>query len=83
MRVIFMEAGSVSLLAGLLGYGIGTGGVWAGMRLFGGTSAPPFHPDPLLALLAIGLAVIVGLAASAYPAALVARMDPNQALKTL
>jgi putative ABC transport system permease protein len=83
MRVIFIEAGAISLLAGLLGYGIGAGGIWAGIRLFARGSTPLFHPDPLLALTAIGLAMIVGLAASAYPAALAARMDPNQALKTL
>ncbi len=83
MRIIFLEAGAVSLLAGLIGYGIGVGGIWAGLRLFGGPSIPPFHPDPLLAVTAILVSMVVGLAASAYPAALAARMDPNQALKTL
>ncbi|MBI5063713.1 MAG: FtsX-like permease family protein [Desulfatitalea sp.] len=83
MRIIFLEAGATSLLAGLLGYAIGVGGIWAGLRLFGGESTSSFHLDPLLAVAAIALAMVVGLAASAYPAALAARMDPNQALKTL
>jgi putative ABC transport system permease protein len=83
MRIIFLEAGTVSLLAGLLGYGIGIGGIWAGLHLFGGPAVPSMHADPLLAVSAVLMAMVVGLAASAYPAALAARMDPNRALKTI
>lgn len=82
MRIIFLEAGTISLLAGLVGYAIGVGGIWVGLLLFGNSPAT-FHPDPQLAAIAIALALAVGLAASAYPAAMAARLDPNQALKTL
>ncbi len=83
MRIIFLEAGAISLLAGLLGYALGAGGIWAGLHLFDAEATPSLHPDPLLFIGAIVLAMVVGLVASAYPAAMAARLDPNQALKTL
>jgi putative ABC transport system permease protein len=41
------------------------------------------HLDPVLAVGAIAMAVIIGLLASTYPALMAARMDPNQSLKTI
>lgn len=82
MRIIFMETSLISFLAGLVGYAIGVGGIRLGLVLFGGTRAP-FHMDPVLAAAAVAMAMVVGLLSSAYPAAMAAGMDPNQALKTL
>lgn len=82
MQIIFLEAAIVSTLAGIMGYAAGTGSIIAGLKLTGKTAAT-VHMDPILATGAIALAVVVGLAASAYPAAMASRMDPNQALKTL
>jgi putative ABC transport system permease protein len=39
--------------------------------------------DPGLAAEALILALALGLIASAYPAAMAARMDPNEALRSL
>lgn len=82
MRIIFIEATVISSLAGVIGYGVGIGGIMTGLKLAGKTGTA-VHLDPLLAIGAVALAVTVGLVAGAYPAALAARMDPNQALKTL
>ncbi len=83
MRIIFIESSLISVLAGVLGYLLGAGSIWAGLRLLGDGSdvAVPF--DPLLAAGAIAMALTVGLLASAYPARMAAQMDPNQALKTI
>ncbi len=83
MRIIFIESGLISILAGVMGYVLGTGAIWAGLKIIGnhGDAAMPF--DPALAAGAIAMAVTVGLLASAYPALMAARMDPNQALKTI
>ncbi len=83
MRIIFIESGLISIVAGVMGYLIGTGAIWAGLKISGkqGDIAMPF--DPALATGAVAMALIVGLLASAYPAVMASRMDPNQALKTI
>lgn len=83
MRIIFLEASTISSLSGVIGYLIGVGGIWLGLTLSGNEAAASVHLDPLLAIGAIVMALVVGLVSSAYPAAMAARMDPHQALKTL
>jgi putative ABC transport system permease protein len=83
MAVIFMEAAVVSTLAGVLGYGVGVGGAWLGLRLRAGVDHMALTLQPELLAGAVVTAVVVGLCASAYPARLAARMDPNQALRAL
>ena len=82
MRIIFLEAGVVSLLAGVLGYGVGIAGAALGFRLFGGHTGG-VSLDPVLASSAVVMAVSVGLIASVYPAVMASRLDPNEALKAL
>ena len=83
MRIIFLEAGIISGLAGVIGYLLGLGSARAALSLFGeGHSGHvPFNPG--LAAGALILALALGLIASAYPAAMAARMDPNEALRSL
>ncbi len=83
MRIIFMETGLISSIAGVAGYLLGIGGVWAGLNLFGHSHPAAVAMNPVLAAGAIALALVVGLLSSAYPAVTAARMDPNQALKTI
>jgi putative ABC transport system permease protein len=83
MRIIFIESGIIGLLAGVLGYIIGVLSIWAGLAFFGTHAADMIALDPALASIAVALALITGLAASAYPASIAARMDPNKALNTI
>ncbi len=77
MRIIFIESGLISSLAGVIGYTLGV------LSIPGGHAADRVAFDPVLAAFAIALALVAGLIASAYPAALAARMDPNQALTAI
>lgn len=86
MRIIFLEAGIIAGIAGLLGYILGYAFTRALIPLFTETNhshgvAVPF--DPLMAGIAFGLAIAIGLAASFYPALMASRLDPNEALRAL
>jgi putative ABC transport system permease protein len=88
MKIILLEAGIISVLAGVLGYLLGLGATKIVLLFFvtgGGHAghgiAVPF--DPWLAGGALALAIILGLAASYYPARLAARLDPCEALRAL
>jgi len=83
VRMIFIESGLISVMAGAVGYLAGIGAIWTGLRLFGSHGAVVVQLDPLLAAGAIAMALVIGLLASAYPAIMAARLDPNQALKTI
>jgi putative ABC transport system permease protein len=83
MQVVFLEAGIISVLAGILGYGVGWASAAAGLAL---SSAPssghvPFAPE--LAVGAVVLALALGLIATIYPAQMASRLDPNEALRAL
>jgi putative ABC transport system permease protein len=83
MQIVFIEAGIVSGLAGIIGYLLGFAGTKIGLRFFteSQTIAVPLNLE--LAGGAFLLAVLVGLAASIYPALMAARLDPNVALRAL
>jgi putative ABC transport system permease protein len=83
MAVVFMEAGLVSAVAGVIGFLVGISAVWLWFLLRSGAAGPAVAVQPELFAGAVLTAVLVGLCASAYPARLAARMDPNQALRAL
>jgi putative ABC transport system permease protein len=83
MGIVFMEAGIVSAIAGVLGYLLGLGATAVALRLFGSGRSVTIPVDPGLAAGAVLMAVFVGLAASAYPALFASRLDPNEALRRI
>jgi putative ABC transport system permease protein len=83
MRIVFLEAGVVSGCAGIVGYLLGLGGAKLALAFMAGGHGTPVPFNGLLAAGALALALALGLAASAYPAAVAARMDPNEALRAL
>lgn len=83
MRIVFLEAGIVSILSGLIGYLIGFAVTSAGLRFFVEDRMIHLSANLGLAAVSFALALLIGLVASAYPALVAARMDPNDALRAL
>lgn len=82
IRIILLEALIISMLGGVAGYAIGiTGSYLAAPKVTG--MAVPFNVNPMLFAVSFALSVIIGLAASLYPAVMASRMDPSQALRTI
>ena len=83
IRIILIEAAIISGLAGILGYLLGFSATKMLIPLFteGHGAHVPF--DPVLAAGALLLSLLVGLAASSYPAFAASRLDPNEALRAL
>jgi putative ABC transport system permease protein len=83
MRIIFIEAALISALAGLLGYLAGYGGTWAFFQFFMEKSSVGVPLNMTLFGGSVALSIALGLLASAYPALMAARLDPNEALHSL
>jgi putative ABC transport system permease protein len=83
VRIIFLEALIVGVVAGVIGYGLGLGfSQFLGPALTGIKTARIFI-DPLLAAGAIFLSALIGILSSAYPAIQASKMDPTTALRSL
>jgi putative ABC transport system permease protein len=83
MRIVFTEAAIVSGLAGVIGYWIGYGAIKIGFFIFSEGHPSMVPVDIVLAFSAVVTALVVGMLASAYPAVMAARLDPNDALRAL
>jgi len=83
MKIIFLEAGIVSGVAGIVGYFLGLGAAKVAIGFFSESHAVSVPFNIQLAAAAFGVALLVGLISSAYPALMAARLDPNEALRAL
>ena len=83
MRIILLEAALVSLLAGLLGYAAGMGGATLALPFMAESKDAHLVWDGMVAFGAIGLALVLGILASLYPALHASKMDPTEALRAL
>jgi len=83
VRIIFLEALIVGLLAGIVGYALGLGVSHIIGPMITGVKGGPLFMDPLLALGAIFLSSLLGILSSAYPAIHASKMDPTAALRAL
>jgi len=81
-RIILSEAMLVSLIGGVVGWGMGV--VGATILLPSLVEADTqLAIDPWLAVIALGGAVLIGLAGAIYPALKAASLDPTRALRAL
>jgi putative ABC transport system permease protein len=83
MRIILLEAALVSLLAGFLGYTTGMGGAKLALPFMAESKTALIVWDSTVAFGSVGLALVLGLLASLYPALHASRMDPTEALRAL
>jgi putative ABC transport system permease protein len=83
MKIIFIEAGIISISAGILGYLIGEGCAYAALGFFIEKSEHMMPINMYLPAGAVMMSLIVGLLAGFYPALAASRMDPTRALRTL
>lgn len=81
-QIILSEAALVSLIGGLVGWGIGVLSAFVLVPRMVSNSVS-LSLDPWLALIALGGALLIGLAGAAYPAAKAAGLDPTTALRSL
>jgi putative ABC transport system permease protein len=83
IRIIFLEAFIIGLVAGVSGYVLGIGASQVIGPMITGTKGLRIFIDPLLAIGAVFLSAFIGILSSAYPALHASKMDPTEALRAL
>lgn len=83
VRIIFLEALIIGLIAGGVGYLLGMGVSHVIGPMITGMKGGRIFMDPMLALGVIFLSAIIGVLSSAYPAVRASKMDPTEALRAL
>jgi putative ABC transport system permease protein len=83
VRIIFLEALIVGLMAGITGYLLGLGGSQIVGPMVTGMKSGKVFFDPVLAVGAIFLSSLIGILSSTYPAIHASKMDPTVALRAL
>lgn len=83
IRIIFLEALIMALIAGILGFILGQGLSQVFGPIVTGIERGKWILDPLLAAGAVLLSVLIGILSSAYPAIHASKMDPTDALRSL
>ena len=83
IRIIFLEAFIIGLVAGMTGYVLGMGASQVIGPMITGTKGLRIFIDPLLAVGAVFLSAFIGILSSAYPALHASKMDPTEALRAL
>jgi len=83
IRIIFLEAFIIGLVAGMTGYVLGMGASQVIGPMITGTKGLRISIDPLLAIGAVFLSAFIGILSSAYPALHASKMDPTEALRAL
>jgi putative ABC transport system permease protein len=83
VRIIFLEALIVGLIAGIVGYALGLGVSQIIGPMITGMKGGKIFIDPLLVIGAIFLSALIGILSSAYPAIHASKMDPTTALRAL
>ena len=83
IRIIFLEALIVGIIAGMVGYLLGFGVSHIIGPMITGIKGGKWVIDPFLAIGAIFLSSLIGILSSAYPAIHASKMDPTTALRAL
>jgi putative ABC transport system permease protein len=83
IRIIFLEALIIGLMAGVIGYLLGLGVSQVIGPMITGMKGGKILVDPILAVGVIFLSAILGVLSSAYPALHASQMDPTEALRAL
>ena len=83
IQIVLLEAGIISAIAGITGYLVGLGIATASLPIFAKSAGAAVHFNPAMAGAVLVLAIALGLISSAYPAITAAKLDPNEALRSL
>jgi len=83
MRIVLTEAALIAFAAGIAGYLASMGATRLALLLFADNPQVAVPWNLPMAAAALGMSLVVGIAAAIYPALTAARMDPNDALRAI